>query len=1245
MGWAGHDTLAIARVTVRVVPCCGLPATWHFRKDLTTVNDMPNDGLHADEPRDASDITSDTPTRQRRGRRTETAAERRAAAAAEAVAAEAAAEAAAAEASEEEDTEEEAEEYDSGSTFDADAFEGTEPIGLPRSGSELDAMASTPDAGEGDAESGDRRAAYGDEDGDGDAFDDGYRAASAEDHEDAESDDDGDDDEQDSDDDSDDNGDDDGDEDEASADGSASSGAGDRDGEGDDRRGRRRRRRGRGRDRDRDGEPQRRTEDRRVEVRQEDRRGIRQLMVVNDVPEDECRIAILENGRVEALFMERYGAATNVGNIYKGRVTNVEPAIQAAFVDFGEGASGFLHVSDLHPKYFPGRERTERVGRKIPRRERPLIQEALRKGQEVLVQVLKEGISNKGPTLTSYLSIPGRLMVMMPDMDRVGVSRKVEDEDQRRAMRKILDQLDLPEGFGFILRTAGFDKTKTELQRDLAYLTRLWAVMKKRMDTTGAPCLLYSEGDLLIRTIRDLADENVEGIVVDSEDAFRKATAFLQVVSPRSAPRVLFWDQRGEQRGPARPPVFHAFDIERQIHELHSRIVPLPSGGALVIDQTEALVAIDVNSGRSRSARDSETNAYQTNVEAVEEIARQLRLRDLGGVIVNDLIDMRSPRHRREIEDRFRNALKRDRAKSTIVPISEFGVLEMTRQRMRPSVRRAHFMDCPHCQGLGEVRKPETVAADHLRQVEFLLTHTAIHRVEMVCSVRVATVLLSTKRRALYDLERNTGKHVDVRISEAIPIDRVDLYAYDERGADVELDRIPRPARPHLDQLPLELPERAVADDFDDEDDDEGESERGGGRRRRRRRRKPQPADTTAMILSGTFDDLPDAEPDDDEPTIAEAIAEERRQRREEEKERQRQLQQQKQRPARPEGAEAASDDESSADRQDEEGDEGGGRRRRRRRRRGRAGRDGEGQPAVATPAVEAAPPPPPPPPSEPMAVFALAKELGVPSKEILTKLADQSIEVKSHMSKLTGEQVDIVKAWYAPPPPPPPPPAPVASRAVASDRDADDGDETEGPGEGGVRRKRRRRRRRGRGRDGEFPRDGDQPGDEGEPPFAGASGSDEDEGPREVDGTPSSAPFRGGEDTGDEEGEGGGRRRRRRRRRGRGGDRDRDPNAPRSAPPTAGANPSAPPRSTGPSEGRDRGPGRDRRDDRPFRGRREQEGGREQPRPAAPAPEPKPDAMPQPPAIPMPRSLYGGRIRRLSGGAKGAGGGGGDDE
>ena len=264
------------------------------------------------------------------------------------------------------------------------------------------------------------------------------------------------------------------------------------------------------------------------------------------------------------------------------------------------------------------------------------------------------------------------------------------------------------------------------------------------MASTGAPCTLYTESDLLVRTIRDVADDSIEAIVVDSESAFTRARTFLQVVAPLNAPRLCFYDRPG--------PIFYAFNVEPQIDQIHARTVPLPSGGALVIDQTEAMVAIDVNSGKSRSARDSETNAFNTNKEAVDEIARQLRLRDLGGIIVNDLIDMRSSKHRREIEERLDENLRRDRAKTTTLEISDFGMIAMTRQRMRPGLHKAQFMDCPHCQGSGEVRVPDAVCAEVLRRVALLFCQDRVARVEVICSVKVASALLSARRNALYEL-------------------------------------------------------------------------------------------------------------------------------------------------------------------------------------------------------------------------------------------------------------------------------------------------------------------------------------------------------------------------------------------------------------------------------------------------------------------------------------------------------------
>jgi len=806
-----------------------------------------------------------------------------------------------------------------------------------------------------------------------------------------------------------------------------------------------------------------------------------QLMVVNDTPGEECRIAIVREGKLEMLNMERQANATQVGNIYKGRVTNVEPAIQAAFIEFGESQAGFLHISDLHPRYFPKGDGKERVGKKTPRRDRPMMQEALRRGDEVLVQVLKQGLGTKGPTLTSYLSIPGRLLVMMPGMDRAGVSRKIEDEEQRRSMRKILDSLDLPEGFGFILRTAGFDRTKTELQRDAAYLTRLWKVMEKRIESVGAPCALYTESDLLIRTIRDVVDSSIDAIIVDSASAFTRASSFLEVVAPRSAPKVLFYDRA--------VPIFHAFDVERQIELTHAREVPLPSGGALVIDQTEALVAIDVNSGRSRSARDSETNAFRTNCEAVDEIARQLRLRDLGGVIVNDLIDMRAAKHRREIEERFRAALKIDRARTTIAQISDFGILEMTRQRMRPSLRKAHYIDCPHCGGHGEIKMPESVASDAMRQIGFLLDFERVRRIEMVCSSRVASVLLSTKRRTIDRLEDRTGKRIDVRISEAIPVDRVDLYAYDERNADIDIEKLPRTTMPKLESLldgvPAPRADAPVADD-----------EQSGGRRRRRRR-KSGPADATAIALAGGFDDFED---DGDERSALEAIEADEAAAEEAAK-----------------VAEPTAGGQPETNGQAADVDASGRRRRRRRRRRkGGDGAPGEertdGEMAPATSAAEGTVPKTRLVPAEPVVVderprriHELAKDLGVTSKELLERCAEApEIEVKSHSSSVSPEVAAVIRSWYAPPvevPVEEPPPAPVQSAGRPADQAgrrpeprtggavaSSEGTDGRVDGEEGGRRRRRRRRRRGGRGGGEsnaVPASGDAPASD-----AGARGA-----------------------------------------------------------------------------------------------------------------------------------------------------------
>lgn len=531
-------------------------------------------------------------------------------------------------------------------------------------------------------------------------------------------------------------------------------------------------------------------------------------MLINALPGEECRIAIVCDGRLEELDHERASAESQVGNIYKGRVTNVEPAIQAAFVDFGRERNGFLHISDLHPMYFPGaaREEAERVGMRTPRRERPPIQKCLRRNQEVLVQVLKSGIGTKGPTLSTYLSIPGRFLVMMPNMERLGVSRKIEDDELRRKMRQMLDELQPPKDFGFIIRTAGIDRTKAELKRDLAYLQRLWRTIERRMKQCDIG-ELYTESSLVIRTIRDVFTNDIQRIIVDDLAAAKRAADFLAIASPRSSSRVLYY------KDPV--PLFDRFDIERQIENIHAKQVPLPSGGSLVIESTEALVAIDVNSGRMRDNHDAETTAFKTNLEAADEICRQLRLRDLGGVVVNDLIDMRDPKHRRAVEQRFRDNLKRDRARTRVLTISQFGILEMTRQRMRPGITSSVYGPCSHCGGAGKVKTCDSVVLDVMRRLAVALCHGEVARVEVVVSPDVAFQLLNRRRAALVALEQQHGKPILVRVNDSGPVDFLAIQTFDHRGGVIEPHNIRDWPAPTLEP---------VSSDADDESEEAAES-------------------------------------------------------------------------------------------------------------------------------------------------------------------------------------------------------------------------------------------------------------------------------------------------------------------------------------------------------------------------------------------------------------------------------------
>jgi ribonuclease E len=543
---------------------------------------------------------------------------------------------------------------------------------------------------------------------------------------------------------------------------------------------------------------------------------MKQEMLINVAQAEECRIAIVEDGVLEELYLERTSQHNYVGNIYKGRIVNLEPSIQAAFVDFGVGRNGFLHISDVEAQYFrqggydpkkpilagggQAGDREEFEGDDVgddPRRgdsrhaeshgnhrgrggqngngsKPPRYRAGVRPRFKPPIQ---EGIGTKGPTLSTYISIPGRYVVLMPALGRIGVSRKIENDDDRRRLRDILRELNPPKGVGFIVRTAGTDRTKKELQRDLAYLLRLWKVIVRRIKKTTGPVDIYEESDMIIRTIRDIFTSDVDAIYIDEPKAFERAKEFLQIVMPRYVNRLQLYE--------GREPLFQKYNLDEEIARINQRQVPLRNGGSLVIDQTEALVAIDVNSGNFRTDGSAEDSAYQLNQIAAKEIARQLRLRDLGGVVVNDFIDMRKERNRRNVERTLRDAVKRDRARTKILRTSPFGLIEMTRQRIRPSIKRSVYKECPSCGGTGLVKSAESMAIDVVRKLLARSHSNQVARIVVTVEEEVANYLNNKKRRDLVMLEQENNVEVQVVSGEGLSPEYLKIDCLDANGREI----------------------------------------------------------------------------------------------------------------------------------------------------------------------------------------------------------------------------------------------------------------------------------------------------------------------------------------------------------------------------------------------------------------------------------------------------------------------------
>ena len=459
-------------------------------------------------------------------------------------------------------------------------------------------------------------------------------------------------------------------------------------------------------------------------------------MLINATQAEELRVAIVDGQSLYDIDIEQPSKEQKKSNIYKGRIFRIEPSLEAAFVEYGGGRHGFLPLKEISRDYFQAGVDHNKAG----------IRELLREGQEIVVQVDKEERGNKGAALTTFISLAGRYMVLMPNSPSAGgVSRRIEGED-RAALKDALDKLNIPDEMGVIIRTAGVGRDAEELQWDLDYLLNVWRAIAEAALSKPAPFLIYQESRLIVRALRDYLRADIGEILVDTEEMYEHAREFMQQVMPQTLRKLKHYKDD--------IPLFNRFQIESQIEGAYERNVRLPSGGSIVVDQTEALTAVDVNSSRATKGSDIEDTAFQTNLEAAEEVARQLRLRDLGGLVVIDFIDMASNKHQREVENRLANALKYDRARVQVGRISRFGLLEMSRQRLRPSLGESSQIVCPRCDGHGRMRSVESLSLSIIRVAEEHAMKENTGQVLVQAPVEIANYLLNEKRGALGEIEK-----------------------------------------------------------------------------------------------------------------------------------------------------------------------------------------------------------------------------------------------------------------------------------------------------------------------------------------------------------------------------------------------------------------------------------------------------------------------------------------------------------
>lgn len=580
-------------------------------------------------------------------------------------------------------------------------------------------------------------------------------------------------------------------------------------------------------------------------------------MLINATHPEEHRVAIVEDGFLTELDIEITGKEQAKGNIYKAVVVRVESGLQAAFVDYGGARLGFLQMGEIHPDLAA---KSDSNGRSRPR-----INDILRSGQEILVQVIKEERGTKGAALTTYLSLPGRYMVLMPQSTTKGVSRKIEEESERKKLKKAMAELDLPENMGYIVRTAGIGKSPEELRRDFDNLVQAYHSIEDRSRQARAPSLIYRESNLIIRCIRDYFTEDIDEVLVDDQGVYDQAREFFRMLMPDKVRLVKLHQERR--------PIFSRYQIEEQIETIAHNKVPLPSGGSIVLDSTEALVAIDVNSGKMAGEQGIEATATKTNLEAAVEIARQLRLRDLAGLIVIDFIDMRDRKHIRSVEKALRDALQKDKSRVTVGRISQFGLLEMSRQRIKPVLAAASYLECPHCQGRGRVKSVEAQGVAFMRRIQTAVAKGQIQRAEGFVPLDVADFLLNHKREELVEMEHKYDMDIILHGRAGLLPHQADLTLERREKEEEVRDTETAAAVESLKSMTPPAPEPAEEADDAEEPDTAMETageDKPAKKKRRRRRRKKSAAETGEA--AETLEEQPEVSSTADEDESAPAV-------------------------------------------------------------------------------------------------------------------------------------------------------------------------------------------------------------------------------------------------------------------------------------------------------------------------------------------------------------------------------------